>query len=51
MTKIMTAIVAIEHIDNLDDVITLTWADFNGLVEANASVAGFRYGKKVTYRD
>ncbi len=51
MTKIMTAIVAIEHIDNLDDVITLTWADFNGLVEANASVAWFRYGKKVTYRD
>lgn len=28
MTKIMTAIVAIEHIDNLDETVTLTWADF-----------------------
>ncbi len=51
MTKIMTAIVAIEHIDNLDEKLILTWADFSGLVEANASVAGFRFGQTVTYRD
>lgn len=51
MTKIMTAIVAIEHIDNLDETVTLTWADSSGLVEANASVAGFKYGQKLTYRD
>lgn len=51
MTKIMTAIVAIEHIQNLDEIVTLTSADFYGLAEANASVAGFRVGQKVTYRD
>ncbi|MDE6477058.1 MAG: hypothetical protein K2L48_02580, partial [Mycoplasmoidaceae bacterium] len=51
MTKIMTAIVAIENTDNLDETVILTWTDFSGLVEANASVAGFRFGQKVTYRD
>ena len=51
MTKIMTAIVAIENIDNLDAKVTLTAADFVGLREANASVAGFRTGEVVTYRD
>lgn len=51
MTKIMTAIVAIENIENLDEKVTLIWKDFAGLVEANASVAGFKYGQIVTYRD
>lgn len=51
MTKIMTSIVAIENIKNLDEKVTLIWKDFEGLVEANASVAGFRYGQIVTYRD
>ena len=51
MTKIMTAIVAIENIDNLDEKVKLTYADFSGLAAANASVAGFRSGEEVTYRD
>ena len=51
MTKIMTAIVAIENINNLDEKVKLTYDDFRGLVEANASVAGFRVGEEVTYRD
>ena len=51
MTKIMTAIVAIENIDNLDAKVKLTYADFSGLAAANASVAGFRSGEEVTYRD
>ncbi len=51
MTKIMTAIIALEHIDDLDQKITLTSSDFQGLEEANASVAGFKIGQKVTYRD
>lgn len=51
MTKIMTAIVAIENIENLDAKVKLTYADFSGLAEANASVAGFRSGEEVTYRD
>ncbi len=51
MTKIMTTLVAIEHITNMDEQVTLTSDVFRGLVEANASVAGFRLGQKVTYRD
>lgn len=51
MTKIMTAIVALEHISNLEETTILTSADFYGLKEANASVAGFKIGQKVTYRD
>lgn len=51
MTKIMTAIVALEQIDDLDEKVILTTSDFQGLEEANASVAGFKIGQKVTYRD
>lgn len=51
MTKIMTAIVAIENIDDLDATVTLTSNDFKGLKEANASTAGFKTGEVVTYRD
>lgn len=51
LTKIMTTIVAIENIKNLDDKVTLYSNVFYGLAEANASVAGFRIGETVTYRD
>lgn len=51
MTKIATAIVAIENIADLDDEVTLVASDFYGLAEANASVANFYVGQKLTYRD
>ena len=51
LTKITTAIVAIENIKNLDEKVTLTKEDFQGLYEANAAVAGFKVGEEVTYRD
>lgn len=51
MTKIMTGIVAIENIDNLDEKVVLTSADFKGLREANLATAGFKVGEEVTYRD
>lgn len=51
MTKIMTAIVAIEEITSLEEEVILTSEDFVGLQEANASVAGFYIGQKVTYLD
>lgn len=51
MTKIMTGIVAIENIENLDNKVKLTYTDFAGLAEANAAVAGFRIGEEVTYKD
>ena len=51
LTKIMSAIVAIEAIDNLDDKLTITYEMMAGLYEANASMAGFQVGNEVTYRD
>lgn len=51
LTKIMTCIVAIENIDNLDQKIFLKSDVFTGLAEAGASVAGFRVGENVTFRD
>ena len=51
LTKIMTVIVAIENIENLDNKVTLTYPVFRGLAEANASVAGFKIGETVSYRD
>lgn len=51
LTKLMTAVVAIEHVSSLDEKVKLTSKDFEGLVEANASVAGFRIGQSPTYRD
>lgn len=51
MTKIMTAIVAIEAIDDLDETLTITAQMMAGLYEANASMAGFQIGNIVTYRD
>jgi D-alanyl-D-alanine carboxypeptidase (penicillin-binding protein 5/6) len=51
LTKIMTAIVSLEEISSLDETVTLNARDFYGLAEANAAVAGFQIGEKVTYRD
>lgn len=49
MTKILTAIVAIEHLNDLDQHITLTPVMFNDLAEA--SVAGFWSGEEPTVRE
>ncbi len=51
LTKIMACIVAIENIENLDAKVTLGKDVFSGLVEAQASVAGFKYGENVSYKD
>lgn len=51
LTKIMTALVALENIENLDKQIVLTQSDFEGLAEANAATAGFTKGEIVTYKD
>lgn len=50
MTKIMTALVAIEHIDNISDSFVIT-ADMVKEVTADESVAGFWIGETVTYED
>ena len=51
LTKIMTCLVAIENIDDVNKKVTMTAKDFRGLAEANASVAGFHIGDNVTYMD
>lgn len=51
ITKIMTAIVATEKIADYDETVTILAQDFNSLKENNASVAGFKVGQNVTYRD
>lgn len=51
LTKIMTLLVAVENIENLDDTYTFTNDDIDPLVEENASRAGFEAGEKVTAND
>ena len=51
LTKIMTTIVAIENIDDINETVTIPYEALDGLIEANASVAGFKLGQKVTYKD
>lgn len=51
LTKITTGIVAIENIKDINETVTLTYADFAGLVETNAAQAGFYVGETVTYKD
>ena len=51
LTKIMTAIVAIENISNLDEVVSIPSVALEGLAEKNAMVVGFKADERVTYRD
>ncbi len=51
LTKIMTAVVAIENLLDLQKEIQLTHYTFNGLYSANASMAGFQPGENVRVID
>ena len=51
LTKIMTALVAIENISDLDSSVTMKYEDYAGLYEQNAAMAGFSLGETVTIRD
>lgn len=51
ITKVMSALVAIEHMDRLDEKVVLTKDMFEGLYEAEASLAGFEVGNTVTIED
>ncbi|WP_058952763.1 D-alanyl-D-alanine carboxypeptidase family protein [Clostridium tyrobutyricum] len=51
LTKIMTAIVAIENLPNLREKIRLTNFTFQGLYEADASMTGFQPGENVSAID
>ena len=49
LTKIMTCLVSLENISNLDDTVTVEYQDLVGL--KGYAVAGFRTGDKVSYKD
>lgn len=51
LTKIMTTIVAIENIDDVNEKVIVPYEGLEGLIEDNASVAGFRLNQEVTYLD
>lgn len=51
LTKIMTVLVAIENIPNLQEKISLPKSIFKNLYEENASVAGFLPNEEVTAED
>ncbi len=51
MTKLMTAIIAIENFTDLNQTITITQEMLAGLAEAGASVAGFQIGDTPTIQD
>ena len=51
MTKVMTAVLAIEAFPDLDQEIMIESRMWDGLIEANASVAGFTPGETPTVRD
>lgn len=49
LTKIMTSLVAIDAIDNLNEKVTITSKDFEGTT--GYSKAGFKVGDAITYED
>lgn len=51
LTKIMTAVVALENIDNLDKEVIITNDMLKGLKEKEAFVVGLEVGQKVSYRE
>lgn len=51
MAKVMTVLTAIEHIENLDKTITMSYDYYNMLYEQDASRAGFEPGEEAVIRD
>ena len=51
MTKVMTVLVAAEHIENWDETFTMTQSIIDPLFLADASMAGFVHGEPVSMMD
>ncbi|MBR1739886.1 MAG: D-alanyl-D-alanine carboxypeptidase [Ruminococcus sp.] len=51
LTKLMTLLVAVENIEDMDATYKFTEKDLEQLYEDNASMAGFEPGEKVTMKD
>lgn len=50
-TKIMTALVAVENLDNLEDTFTMTYEITDPMFKAQATVAGFLSSEVITMED
>ncbi|MED1750722.1 D-alanyl-D-alanine carboxypeptidase family protein [Bacillus zhangzhouensis] len=51
LTKIMTVIVALEHLDDLTKSVSIDQNTYQDMISKNSSMAGFLGGETVTYRD
>ena len=51
LTKIMTTIVALEHIDDLSNIAPIDINTYREMVNTNSSMAGFYGNERTTYRD
>ncbi len=51
LTKIMTALITLENVNDLDQKVTIISQDLQGLAEENLVTAGFKAGETLTYRD
>lgn len=51
LTKMMTALIAVENIPDLDAPFTMRHEDYAGLYEQNAAMAGFWEGETIPVRD
>ena len=51
LTKIMTAIIAIENINDFDEKVVITENDYQNVYSENLAVAGFKVGDTVSYSD
>lgn len=51
LTKLMTALVAVEKINNIDSMVIIKKEDLQDLDKQNLVIAGFTNGEVVTYRD
>lgn len=51
LTKMLTILLGIEKMENLDQKLVMKEEYFEGLYEMDASLAGFQIGEIVTYRD
>lgn len=51
LTKVMTVLVALEHIDDLSEIAPVDVETYRSMVDENASMAGFFGRELVTYKD
>lgn len=50
MTKILTAVTAMENVSNLDETVTMPYEIYDALYEEGASMAGFEAGEQASVR-